>query len=217
MNEHDVHDGVNGICLEVFGKLSASVTHEIKNTISIINENAGLLQDLCTLVEGEEGIPPERVEKSSAVISAQVARTSGILKNLNRFAHSNDHIPGQADLAETLELMVELTGRAAAMRKISVSFSCQPRIAVETNLLAFQSLLCLTLYQIYTFSREGSSLKMIGETDGTGKILIRFCPDGGLPDGYPGEKEMEIANYLGVQTTIVGGEVLVEMPEAPSS
>ena len=32
--------------LQFFGKVSASIAHEIKNVLAIINENAGLLEDL---------------------------------------------------------------------------------------------------------------------------------------------------------------------------
>jgi hypothetical protein len=32
--------------LQFFGKMSASISHEIKNVMAIINENAGLLEDL---------------------------------------------------------------------------------------------------------------------------------------------------------------------------
>ena len=30
---------------QFFGKMSASISHEIKNALAIINENAGLLED----------------------------------------------------------------------------------------------------------------------------------------------------------------------------
>jgi hypothetical protein len=31
--------------LQFFGKMTASISHEIKNVLAIINENAGLLED----------------------------------------------------------------------------------------------------------------------------------------------------------------------------
>lgn len=33
-------------CITTFSKVTATISHEIKNALSIINENAGLLVDL---------------------------------------------------------------------------------------------------------------------------------------------------------------------------
>lgn len=38
-------------CVLVFAKISAAISHEIKNTLSIINENAGLLEDYAQMAE----------------------------------------------------------------------------------------------------------------------------------------------------------------------
>ena len=38
--------------LKFFGKMSATISHEINNALAIINENAGLLQDF-TLMAGK--------------------------------------------------------------------------------------------------------------------------------------------------------------------
>ena len=67
-NKYDVH----ALCVEVFSKISATVTHEIKNTLSIINENAGLLNDF-TMMAGEEGgVPSGQVDSATATIAKQV-------------------------------------------------------------------------------------------------------------------------------------------------
>ena len=42
MNRNRVQDGG----LFFFGKMSASISHELKNVLAIINENAGLAEDL---------------------------------------------------------------------------------------------------------------------------------------------------------------------------
>ena len=47
--------------LRFFGTMSAANAHEIKNALAVINENAGLLEDLVAMVP--KGIPldPERL------------------------------------------------------------------------------------------------------------------------------------------------------------
>ena len=41
--------------LQFFGRVSASISHELKNVLAIINENAGLLEDFTLM--GDRGIP----------------------------------------------------------------------------------------------------------------------------------------------------------------
>jgi signal transduction histidine kinase len=63
--------------IRFFGEISASISHEIKNVLAIINENAGLLQDM--IMMNEKGLPlnPERLSKLAHSISGQVARATG--------------------------------------------------------------------------------------------------------------------------------------------
>lgn len=85
-NKYDV----DALCVEVFSKISATVTHEIKNTLSIINENAGMLNDFA-IMAGEGGaVPSSQVDGATATIAKQVTRSNTIMLNLNRFSHSGD-------------------------------------------------------------------------------------------------------------------------------
>lgn len=204
---------VDEVCLKVFGTLTASVTHEIKNTISIINENAGLLKDLCDFAEEESGVPVKHVDGAADKMMKQVERSNTILTNLNRFAHSGDNIPGEADLSDILSLMVALTSRFAAMQKISLKLECPSGIKVRTNLLIFESLLCTTLRRIYSACPEDSTLKILGEADGE-QLLIRFmlekddvleCPH------YPGAEEQTLAAEVGAVCRSREGEIIIEL------
>jgi hypothetical protein len=215
MNQEKKSTGTDGICLGVYGLLSASVTHEIKNTLSIINENAGLIQDLCSMVEGDEGLPAGRVESSMQTIASQVGRSSAIMKNLNRFAHSNDKIPGQTEMSDMLTLMVDLTSRFAAMRKVTVTTSCQPGAVIETNLLVLHSLVFLTLYKLYQVCPENSVVKITGINQSDGRPLIRFMLEGHselpLPSDFPGEKEDELARYIGATCSRGEAEIIISL------
>lgn len=204
---------VDKVCLKVFGALTASVTHEIKNTISIINENAGLLKDLCDFAEEESGVPVEHVDAAADKMMKQVDRSNTILKNLNRFAHSGDNIPGQADLLDILSLMAALTSRFAAMQKISLKLECPSGIEVRTNLLIFESLLFTTLQSIYTACPVDSTLKIQGEADEK-QLLIRFMleKDDVLECAhYPGVEEQTLAAEVGAECRSREGEILIEL------
>ncbi len=105
--------------LQFFGKMSASISHEIKNVLAIINENAGLLEDFTLMAEKGRPVDMERFKTVAGKIRGQVGRADGIVKNLNRFAHSADHFSGEIDLNESLGFVVALSERFAAMAGVS--------------------------------------------------------------------------------------------------
>jgi hypothetical protein len=200
-------------CLKVFGALTASVTHEIKNTISIINENAGLLKDLCDFAEDESGVPVEHIDAAADKMMKQVERSDTILKNLNRFAHSGDNIPSQADLLDILSLMVALTSRFAAMQKVSIKLECPSGIEVRTNLLIFESLLFMTLRRMYSACPEDSTLKIAGEADGE-QFLVKFMlvKGGTLECAHsPGIEEQILAAEVGAVCWSQEGEIIIKL------
>jgi signal transduction histidine kinase len=148
------------ICVQVFAKISASISHEIKNTLSIINENAGLLEDFAHMTEEGGGVSPDRVLSVTKTIAKQVDRSNTIMKDLNRFAHSADTCLAQGDLKETLSLIVALTNRQAAMRNITTTLDCPPDITFSSYLVSFESLIYLTLLTLFQYSEEGSILSL---------------------------------------------------------
>lgn len=160
-------------CVLVFAKISAAISHEIKNTLSIINENAGLLEDYAQMTEHSEGVAVERILAVTETIAKQVDRSNAIMKNLNCFAHSADTSLAHGNLEETLSLIVALTNHQAVMRNITTTLDCSPDIALSTYLLPFESLIFLTLLTLFEKSAEGSELN-IKVTDETPDITICY-------------------------------------------
>lgn len=106
--------------LRFFGNMSAANAHEIKNALAIINENAGLLEDL--VLFSEQGVPldPERLKRLANTIRQQVARADEIAKSTNRFSHSVDQEHGPADLERSLVLIKTMAMRFATQRHIGI-------------------------------------------------------------------------------------------------
>ncbi|MCJ7596564.1 MAG: sensor histidine kinase, partial [Desulfobacterales bacterium] len=73
--------------LQFFGKISASISHEIKNVMAIITESAGLMEDLTVLAEKGMPIDPQRLKTHAGKIMTQIRRADEIIKNMNRFSH----------------------------------------------------------------------------------------------------------------------------------
>jgi hypothetical protein len=102
--------------IRFFGEISASISHEIKNVLAIINENAGLLQDM--IMMSEKGLPlnPERLSKLAHSISGQVARGDRIVKGMNQFAHSADVSTETVDVGAVVHFVSDLAARLIAMK-----------------------------------------------------------------------------------------------------
>ncbi|MBC16916.1 conserved protein of unknown function [Pseudodesulfovibrio profundus] len=113
--------------LQFFGRVSASVSHEIKNVFAVINEASGLIEDFTRMAERGMPIQPERLRKAANAIQGQVQRGDRIVKNMNAFAHSTDEPVREVDLVETLGLVVALTSRLADMKQVRLTTGvCEP-------------------------------------------------------------------------------------------
>lgn len=113
--------------LQFFGRISASVSHEIKNVFAVINEAAGLMKDFTLMAERGMPIQPERLASAADTIQGQVRRGDTIVKNMNGFAHSIDEDVCETNLVEILELTVALTTRFADMKQVNLSLGdCEP-------------------------------------------------------------------------------------------
>jgi len=80
------------------GKVTAAMTHEIKNVLAIIRESAGLAQDLLAL--SDESVFPykDKFMKTMDKIDNQVARGAEIVSRLNEFGHIPEYEQRQEDL-----------------------------------------------------------------------------------------------------------------------
>jgi signal transduction histidine kinase len=106
--------------LRYFGKVTASVSHELKNVLAILNEQAGLLQDFAAMAERGQPLDLERIRRLSATMLGQISRGDAIVKRMNRFAHSADEDCATVDLGGLATMVVELFARTAATRGVTV-------------------------------------------------------------------------------------------------
>ncbi len=111
------HDDV-----KFFGVITASVTHELNNVISIIEQTGGLLDDM---VAGEEqGIPisTTRLGTVSKQIQKQTQRGLEIIRRLNHFAHATDAVSMEFDVNAMMANLIDLSRRLAERRNVSLDF-----------------------------------------------------------------------------------------------
>jgi len=179
--------------LQFFGRISASISHEIKNVLAIVNENAGLLEDLTLLADRGKPLDPARLKIMAAAVKKQVGRADGILKNMNRLAHSIDQTITTVDLDQTIELVIALTARFAAMRGVKVDLQLPvSRLTISTAPFYLLNLLCLCLDLSMSASGDEKRVELVVE-ETENSVRIRFRRLAGLSEAlletFPSDRE----------------------------
>jgi len=163
--------GLSG--LKFFGTMTAAVSHDIKNVMAIINENAGLIKDL--ILMSPKGLPldAERINTLADRCCRQVVRADEIIKGLNRFSHSIDDPVKRVDMGEVMDLTLALSGRFARLKGVVVDLNPTPEnVSVTTNPFFLSHLLWLCMD--YALDTAGEDKKITIDTQKQGPD-IRIC------------------------------------------
>ncbi len=204
--------------LQFFGKVTASISHEIRNVLAVLNENAGLLEDFVLMAEKGAPINHERLKTLARSMGKQIHRADGIVENMNRFAHGADERVKSVDLNEIVGLLVALSARFADMRGVKLDPVCgEERILITTNPFFLENL----LWYFLDFSMEAvgkaKTLRIVSEMRETG-IRVRFTGLENLGEtgrnGFPSEREKALLESLeaGVSFDPEAGEIAITLP-----
>ena len=165
--------------LQFFGQLSAAVSHDLKNVLSIINEKAGLLEDFCYMARQGRALDMERIDAVTAQVKDQVARADQIIRCFNRFAHSTDHPVAAVDLGETVTTLVRLAQRLLAGMEATLELQpIDPPVVITTRPLMVQELIWAAI-QWTAAQRDGKkaiSLAVERSGDGARVLIGRLDP-----------------------------------------
>ena len=131
---------------EITGKVSASVTHEIKNQLTVIKEQASLLGDLALLAARTGNLDRDRVETLSGRMVDRVRQADNIVRRFNSFAHAADQPLVGMRAGEALELMVAMYGRLAHRQEVELELEPlgrDPELATRPQFLLAALFACL--------------------------------------------------------------------------
>lgn len=172
------HGKVDSLGLSFFGSMTASISHEMKNDLAIINENAGLLGDLVALSEKGRPLDPQRLKTIAENIRRRVQNTDDIVRRLNRFAHSANQPIVTTNVREVFEGTVALSARLATMKGVSLTIAPGEEIAIQTLPFVLQNLLWICLKNVFvvTDGNQNVVLDAKNEQDSV-VILLQFTPE----------------------------------------
>jgi signal transduction histidine kinase len=134
--------------LAFFGKVNASISHELKNILAIISEAAGLLQDLTKMAAEGQKVELEMINTCSQDIVEEIQRGFAAIKQMNTFSHSVDDPIKSVNLIEVLDLMINLAGFLSFASKVRFDPVPETAPVVLTNPFRLQNL----IYQALVFA-----------------------------------------------------------------
>ena len=157
------------------GRMGASISHDIKNCLAIMNENAGLMSD--HLMMAQKGVPLDTERFSGIVqrIEKQIGRADGIVKSFNTLSHSMDKPEQQIDLDEALGLALGLGSRILANKGIQVNHTqAAGRLYVNGSLFFLLSLIWSILENVTENLASGAVLNISSKEDENNQICLSF-------------------------------------------
>jgi signal transduction histidine kinase len=206
--------GLSGI--QFFGKMSASISHDLKNVLAVINENAGLLEDLCLMAEKGKPPDPARLKRLAGDVKNQIRRGDRIITSMNMFAHSADSESVTIDLRELLGLLVELSLRYASMRGVRLEIDRpSDSVTITTSPFVLLNLLWFCLDYAMTATGPGKTVELAAEKTADGARL-RFRKLEAIETAvgsFPAEPENALRRVLNAQIRVDPGsrEVAVSL------
>ncbi|MFH0727971.1 MAG: hypothetical protein V2B19_16715 [Pseudomonadota bacterium] len=215
----DSPDVIGKAGLAFFGKISASISHELKNALSIINESAGLLEDL-TLMAQKGAVDPNRLLSTAKRIQQQVGRSDRIIQNMNTFSHSIDRPLLRLDIRDLIACLLAVTRRITDMKGIKVSYAPGDTPILITTAPFFLMTLLWHLLEVVIW-HAGDCKTVVCEVTKSGNCVeIRFtCPNMLITDkkeGVQDESQLALLNALKGTLSTSTGDLLLSLPEGES-
>jgi len=158
-----------------FGRMGASISHDIKNCLAIMNENAGLMSD--HLMMAQKGVPPD-IDRFSGIvqrIEKQINRADDIVKSFNKFSHSMDKPEQQIDLDEAVGLALNLGARIIANKSITVTHTrAADKLYVNGSFFFLLFLIWSILEKITENLASGTVLNISSMEDENKQVCLSF-------------------------------------------
>ncbi|MCU0597639.1 MAG: sensor histidine kinase [Desulfobacterales bacterium] len=209
----DNPNAIGGENLRFFGKVTASISHEIKNVLAIMNEKAGLLKDLTLMAQKGITLDINRIQSIADDLRAQIKRGDDIIKNMNKYSHSVDHEIAEVNLSELIGLMVTLSERMASKHGITlIAPPVQSGLSVRTRPFMLEQLIWQCLQMIMERSEQDKTITVeIASSDQGHQIILR---NKGGAASLPKEAISWLIKTLHADLKIMNGEtgLVVSLP-----
>jgi light-regulated signal transduction histidine kinase (bacteriophytochrome) len=197
--------------LAFFGAVTASISHDLNNAIAIIEQTAGLLEDLLLEGEDDQSVSKEQLQRVVERIDKQTKRGANIVRRLNAFAHSVDEPQREIDLNVLTENVAALAHRMVDRKRAQLEImpaDATPKI--QSNPFRVQQAVYFSIKETLSQAPEGAHLVLsTGSLDGQARIDFV-----GESSGEPQLSYLEtLMSQLGgsVDSTLDGGQLTITL------
>jgi signal transduction histidine kinase len=199
----DISQLIHEMELVFFGTITASVSHELNNVLSIINEYSGLLDDLTLMNNNDKPIEKEKINKIALNIANQIKRQESIIKLLNRFAHRIDNPIIKFDLNELVTDITRLSQRFASLKRIELGTTIpDEQISLTNNPFAVQHVIFSCLKLALDHSKLADIISIILKKEETKAMIIIESPA-----VQENEESKKMINFISVLAKYLGGNI----------
>ena len=151
-------DGFGYDSMAFFGRVNASISHELKNVMAIVSETAGLLGDLADMASSENPISPAMLKDCTDSIMEEIQRGFFVIRQMNRFSHSIDKPAESVNLPDVIDLAINLAGYLRSAGKAILNTREGAAFTVQTCPFLLQAIVYQTL--VYAYTNAGSSVQV---------------------------------------------------------
>jgi signal transduction histidine kinase len=190
---------LSGEGLAFFGRINASISHELKNIMATISETSGLMGDLLELAEKGRELDSKALKSCSEGIEDEIRRGFTAIKQMNAFAHSVDEMVKEVDIHEILDLVVNLSQFLSFASHVHFDRTEGVGLKVSTCPFLLEDLLYQALTTAYKLVGPSGEIRISVRGDDQG-VGIRLSGDAMLGSmKFPDENASKIADVLGAE------------------
>ncbi|MEW5923813.1 MAG: hypothetical protein AB1746_07485 [Candidatus Zixiibacteriota bacterium] len=165
--------------LQFFGVITASVTHELNNILSIIDQSAGLIEDFLGAPSGMV-LTEEKLKQIIGKIRKNSQRGIGVVKHLNTFAHSTDEPDAAFNANTMLENLGALTRRFADLKAVNMEMVIpQTPIEIKADAYLVRRILYEAFRQLLALAQKNDTLKISLSSENSDGVI---CIEGRLAE-----------------------------------
>lgn len=177
-----MHQDNTIVCKEIlqyFRTMLPSHSHEAKNVLAVINENAGLMDDYILMAQKGKALNLERLSSLAATIRKQVVRLNGLITDVRQAAEGIENHTQEICLVNHARQVSELLSKKAATRSIRFQVSARKEpILIHAKPVLLLHMLWVCLDYAMGASNRGSQIGLTLEKRTEDAVVLLSGIDG---------------------------------------
>ena len=139
--------------------VTASISHDLNNAIAIIDQTAGLLDDLISNCDDEGAVGKKQLQRIVEKLERQIKRGAAIIRRMNTFAHSVDDPEKDIELSRLIDDVIALANRMAERRRVRLEALPAPEpVHIKANAFQAQQAIYLSIQQLVAVVPESDKI-----------------------------------------------------------